>query len=151
LNNIESKNDLKIDLRIISDETVQQLNQETDTASVEVSKGDPGLCKFQSDHCKLLVECKAIIDMYLSKGHNIDSVDCIQVCGLEIVILNLSLSAPGVYVATEIYHGTISDSLSNINTTLDIALNILSFKVGYLLKAINTLANLLFFRTQQSK
>ncbi|RCI01668.1 hypothetical protein CU098_011996, partial [Rhizopus stolonifer] len=128
LNVVQFKNDLKIDLRIIFDERAQRLNQEIDTTVLEASKDDPGLVKFQSDHSKLLVECKLIIDMFLRKGQNIDNVDCIQICGLEIVILNLSLSAPGVYVATERFHSTILNSLSNIDNALDIALHLLSSK-----------------------
>lgn len=75
-----------------------------------------------------MVECKSIVDMYINKGHNLDTVDCIQICRLEILILSLSLSAPGVYVANEIYHDSILDSLSQMDRLLDIALNLLSFK-----------------------
>ncbi|KAI9347516.1 hypothetical protein BD770DRAFT_327602 [Pilaira anomala] len=92
---------MKVDLRILQDETVQRFNKETDTAVLEASKEDPGLLKYQSDHCKLMVECQNIIDMYIDKGHNVDNVDCLQICGLDLVILNLSLSAPGLYVANE--------------------------------------------------
>lgn len=136
LNDIGPKNNLKVDLRILNDETIQFVNHETDSGVLEAARSDLGPSKYQSDHCKLMVECKSIIEIYINKGHNLDTVDCIQICGLEILILNLSLSATGVYVANEIYHGSILDSLSQMDKMLDIALNLLSFKVSYLLKAI---------------
>ncbi|KAG0741879.1 hypothetical protein G6F57_008480 [Rhizopus arrhizus] len=128
LNDIGPKNNLKVDLRILNDETIQFVNHETDSGVLEAARSDLGPSKYQSDHCKLMVECKSIIEIYINKGHNLDTVDCIQICGLEILILNLSLSATGVYVANEIYHGSILDSLSQMDKMLDIALNLLSFK-----------------------
>ncbi|KAI9347512.1 hypothetical protein BD770DRAFT_395701 [Pilaira anomala] len=128
LDDIQSKNNMKVDLRILQDETVQRFNKETDTAVLEASKEDPGLLKYQSDHCKLMVESKNIIDMYIDKGHNVDNVDCLQICGLDLVILNLSLSAPGLYVANEVFFGSITNSLSRVEDMLKIAFNLLSFK-----------------------
>ncbi|KAI9315774.1 hypothetical protein BX666DRAFT_1860649, partial [Dichotomocladium elegans] len=107
LADIEATNDLKPDLRILQDEIVQRYNRETDIAAFEVSKEDPGVQKFQSDHCKLMLECKTIIDMYISKGFDVDNVDCIQICGLDIIISNLCLSAPGLYIGNELFYGSI--------------------------------------------
>lgn len=66
-------------MRILNDRTVQSVNQEVDCSVLEVAKNDPGVLKFQSDHCKLMVECKAVIDEYIKNGHDLKSVDCIQI------------------------------------------------------------------------
>ena len=94
LNDIGFNNDLKMDFGMLNDETTQFQSRESDCGVLEVAKSDPGPGKYQSDHCnKLMVECKAIIGMYISKGYNLDRVDYIQICGLEIIILNLTLAA----------------------------------------------------------
>jgi hypothetical protein len=121
----------------LQDEIVQRYNQETDTSVFEASKGNPGVQKFQSDHCKLMVECKTIIDMYISKGFDVDNVDCIQVCGLDILISNLCLSAPGLYTGNELFYGSITNSLSQLEKMFDMALNLLAFRVICLSEAID--------------
>lgn len=136
LDDISCKNNLKVDLRIMQDENVQRQNQETDTSVLEASKGNPSVQKLQSDHCKLMVECKSIIDMNLSKGFDVDNVDSIQICGPDIMISNLCLSAPGLYTANELFHGSVTNSLSQIEKMLDIALNLLAFKVTCLSETI---------------
>lgn len=75
-----------------------------------------------------MVECKAVIDEYIKNGHDLKSVDCIQICGREITISNLTLSAPEVYVANEIYHGNIVNSLQNMDKMIEVALNLLCFR-----------------------
>lgn len=106
---------MKVDLRILQDEVAQRYNKEIDTSVLESAKSDPGVSKFQSDHCKLMVECKTIIDTYISNGFDIDGVDCIQICGLDIVISNVNLSKPGLYVGNEKFYGTYNYQLSFTN------------------------------------
>lgn len=68
---------MKVNLRIVQDQIVQKFNKEIDTSVAEATKGDPGIQKFQSDHCKLMVKCKSIIDMYIGKGFDTDNVNCV--------------------------------------------------------------------------
>lgn len=77
-----------------------------------------------------MIECKTIIDTYMSNGFDVnDDVDCAQICGLDILISNVHLSAPGLYVGNEIFYGTITNSLSQLEKMLTISLNLLEFRV----------------------
>ncbi|GAA5802018.1 hypothetical protein HPULCUR_007478 [Helicostylum pulchrum] len=127
LDDIKVKSNLKVDLRILQDEPVQRRDQEVENSVFEASKSCPSVQKFQSDHCKLMIECKTIIDMYIDKGFDVDNVDCIQICGLEILISNVRLSASGLYTGNELFYGSITNSLSQLEKMIDIALNLLDF------------------------
>lgn len=120
---------LKVDLRIINDKLVQRYNEETEVSMAEVSKESPGDKKFHSDRCKVNVENKVVIDRFLDDLCNIDSVDSIQICGLEIFIINLSLGAPGVYVGTELFHSSIDSSLCSFSKYFDLAVQLLCFRI----------------------
>lgn len=137
LGDIEEKNDFKIDLIIVQDEIFQRYNKETDTSVFEASKGNPGVQKFQSGHCKLMVAYKAIIDMYISKGFDVGNVVCVQVCGLDILISNLCLSVSGLYTGNEVYFVSIINSLAQLEKTLDMMLNLLAFRVICLSETID--------------
>ncbi|KAI9269753.1 hypothetical protein EDC94DRAFT_581879 [Helicostylum pulchrum] len=102
LDNIETNHNLKVDLRIVQDQIVQKFNKEIDTSVAEATKDDPGIQKFQSDHCKLMVK--------------------------YIVISNVRLSAPGLYIGDEIFFGSVTNSLSNLEKLLDVAFNLLAFR-----------------------
>jgi hypothetical protein len=121
------------------------LNQETDSAVLEAAKNDPGILKYQADHCKLMAEYKAIIDTYIHDGFDITAVDCIQVCGLEMIISNLALSAPGVYVGNEVFSGAILGTFSGVEKVLEVAMNLLLFKVSFFIKTIRKLTFFLEF------
>lgn len=123
---------LKVDLRVINDKLVQKTNQETEVCITEASKEHPSELKFHADRCKIQVENKVVIDNYIQSGCNIDSVDSIQICGLELFIVNLTLKVPGLYVGNEIYHVTVNKSLSNLSKYLDLALQLLCFRVSLL-------------------
>ncbi|KAG0738530.1 hypothetical protein G6F57_000178 [Rhizopus arrhizus] len=104
MKDISNDNGFKIDLRVINDKTVQRYNKESEVTVAEAAKNDPGLFKFMSDRCKLLSKNKVIIDNFLHDSDDIDTVYSIQFCGLEMMIMSLSLSANGLYIGHETYH-----------------------------------------------
>ncbi|KAI8640220.1 hypothetical protein BD408DRAFT_420129 [Parasitella parasitica] len=107
---------LKVDLRILHDRVRQRYNVEADVGVFEASEEDPGDAKYIGDRCK------AVIDKFILDGCLIDSVDSLQICGLEIHFGNTTLAEPGLYVGTQFYTVTIDKSLSNIPKYFDLAL-----------------------------
>jgi hypothetical protein len=73
-------------------------------------------------------ESNAIIDKFVLDGCLIDSVDSLQVCGLEIHFGDTTLAEPGLYVGTLFYTFTIDKSLSNIRKYFDLARHLLCFR-----------------------
>ncbi|KAG1458793.1 hypothetical protein G6F56_006310 [Rhizopus delemar] len=74
---------LKVDLRILHDRIRQGQNVETDVGAMEAAEEQPGDAKYIFDRCKVLLESKAMIDRFLLDGFLVDSVDSLQICGLE--------------------------------------------------------------------
>lgn len=119
---------LKVDMRILHDRRRQGFDVETNVGAMEAAEEDPGDAKYLSDRCKVLVESKAMIDKFLLDGCLIDTVDSLQICGLEVYFGSISLAARGLYVGTQFYNGTISNSLNDLTTHLDLAFNLLCFR-----------------------
>lgn len=119
---------MKVDLRILHDRIRQGYNVETDLRVFEAAEEDPGDVKYVSDRCKVMIESKAIIDKVVLDECLIDSVDSLQVCGLEIHFSNTTLAEPGLYIGTQLYTSTIDKSLSNIRRYFDLALHLLCFR-----------------------
>lgn len=78
---------------------------------VEVAEKNPGDTKFNGDRCKVLIENKAIIDRYLLDGCFVDSIGSLQICGLGIFLINVTLQDQGLYVGTQFYHSVVNNSL----------------------------------------
>ncbi|KAI8061286.1 hypothetical protein BDF21DRAFT_455659 [Thamnidium elegans] len=108
IDDTDAKYDLKVDLRTLHDETVQRYSKEIDTSVLESAKGGPNVQKYQSNHYKLMIKCKTIIDTYIINGFDVDDIDFVQICGLDIVISNLRLSAPGLYIGNERFYGSVT-------------------------------------------
>ncbi|GAA5813406.1 hypothetical protein MFLAVUS_006884 [Mucor flavus] len=119
---------LKVDLRILHDRIRQGQNVETDIGAMEAAEEQPGDAKYTFDRCKVLLESKAMIDRFLLDGCLVDSVDSLQICGLEAHFVNLTLEAPGAYIGTQFYTGCIGNSMSNIVRHLDLAIHLLCFR-----------------------
>ncbi|GAA5809674.1 hypothetical protein MFLAVUS_003086 [Mucor flavus] len=107
--------------RILRDKLRQRYNVETDLGVFETTEEDPGDVKYTSDRCKVPIVSKAIVDKFLLDGCLIDSVDSLQIRGLEIRIGNTTLAEPGLYVGTQFYTSAIDKSLSNIGRYFDLA------------------------------
>ncbi|KAG2227067.1 hypothetical protein INT45_003797 [Circinella minor] len=121
-------NGYKINLRVINDKTVQRYNEESEVTVAEAGKNDPGLSKFVIDRCKLLSENKMIIDNYLHDSDDIDAVYSIQFCGLEMMIVSLSLSANGLYIGNEAYHVQLNNNLQRFPVYLQTVFQLLCFR-----------------------
>ncbi|EIE87918.1 hypothetical protein RO3G_12629 [Rhizopus delemar RA 99-880] len=119
---------LKVDLRILHDRVRQRYNIETDVGVFEAAEEEPVNAKYVGDRCKVMIESKAVIDRFVLDGCLIDSVDPLQVCGLEIHFGNTTLAEPGLYVGTQFYTATIDKSLSNMYKYLDLASHLLCFR-----------------------
>ncbi|KAG1443983.1 hypothetical protein G6F56_010473 [Rhizopus delemar] len=119
---------LKVDLRILHDGIKQRYNIENEVGVVEVAEEDPGDAKFNGDRCKVLIENKAIIDRYLLDGCFVDSVDSLQICGLEIFLINLTLEDQGLYVGTQFYHSVVNNSLDSLEKYMELAFTLLCFR-----------------------
>ncbi|KAG2204331.1 hypothetical protein INT47_009373 [Mucor saturninus] len=91
MDDMTSVGHFKVDMRVINDSMIQRLNNEKDLAVAEAAKRDPGVSKYQSDRCKLLCESKVIIDNFVAKGRDLNSVYSIKFRGLEMMIISLSL------------------------------------------------------------
>ncbi|KAL0138629.1 hypothetical protein V8B55DRAFT_1564823 [Mucor lusitanicus] len=115
---------LKVDMRILHDRRRQGFDVETNVGAMEAAEEDPGDAKYLSDRCKVLVESKAMIDKFLLDGCLIDTVDSLQF----VYFGSISLAARGLYVGTQFYNGTISNSLNDLTTHLDLAFNLLCFR-----------------------
>ncbi|RCI03069.1 hypothetical protein CU098_011517 [Rhizopus stolonifer] len=118
---------LKVDLRILHDRIRQGQNVETDVGAMEAAEEQPGDAKYIFDRCKVLLESKAMIDRFLLDGFLVDSVDSLQICGLEAHFVNLTLEAPGAYIGTQFYTGCIGNSMNNIIQHLNLAIHLLCF------------------------
>ena len=95
---------------------------------MEAAEEQPGATKFTSDRCKVLIESKAMIDKSLLDGCLIDSVDSLQIFGLEIHFVNITLNALGVYISTQFYTGSIESSLLKIQHYLYLTIHLLCFR-----------------------
>lgn len=118
----------KVDMRVINDTKIQKLNSEEDLAVAEAAKSDPGVLKYQSDRCKLLSESKVIIDNFVAKGRDVNSVYSIQFCGFEMMIISLSLFSNGLYVGNEVHHVQIDDRLQKCCNYLSTVKQLLCFR-----------------------
>lgn len=56
---------LKVDLRIIHDSMKQRCNVENEVGVAEAAEENPGKLKFNSDHSKVLIESKAMVDRFV--------------------------------------------------------------------------------------
>ncbi|KAI9275280.1 hypothetical protein EDC94DRAFT_638353 [Helicostylum pulchrum] len=119
---------LKVDMRILHDSVRQRFNVETDLGVLEAAEEDPGDVKYTSDRCKVTIESKAIIDKFVLDGCLIDSVDSLQVSGLELHFGRTTLARPGLYIADQFYTTTIDKSLNNISRYFDLACHLLCFR-----------------------
>ncbi|CAO3665571.1 unnamed protein product [Rhizopus stolonifer] len=128
MKDVSNDNRFKVDLRVINDKTVQRYNEESEVTIAEASKSDPGLLKFMSDRCKLLSENKVIIDNFRHDSDDIDTVYSIQFCGLEMMIISLSLSANGLYISNEAYHVQLDNSLQRFPIYLETVFQLLCFR-----------------------
>ncbi|KAG2204299.1 hypothetical protein INT47_009341 [Mucor saturninus] len=81
MDDMTSVGHFKVGMRVINDSMIQRLNNEKDLAVAEAAKRDPGVSKYQSDRCKLLCESKVIIDNFVAKGRDLNSVYSIKFCG----------------------------------------------------------------------
>jgi hypothetical protein len=133
----------KIDLRIIDDKLKQRYNTENDIAVMEAAEEDAGNAKFIFDRCKLSIENKMIIDKYLMNGVAISSVDSLQISGLQVFFVNTCLEEPGLYVTKELHlyvtkelhHHSITESLKNLVTYMDLAVRLLCFRDNCITKS----------------
>ncbi|KAI8067904.1 hypothetical protein BC940DRAFT_354530 [Gongronella butleri] len=85
---------------MIHDKIVQRMNVEQALCAGEASKEAATKTKFFYDHCKLLVEGKVLVDQSVSEGCY-SPATILQLTGLEALVKTVSLSAPGLYVATQ--------------------------------------------------
>ncbi|KAI8890553.1 hypothetical protein K501DRAFT_168606 [Backusella circina FSU 941] len=128
LNDAVSDATLKVDLRIINDKTIQRYNVEYDMTVMEAAEEDAGNKKFVLDRCKLSIETKVIIDDHLMNGVLTSSVTSLQISGFTIYFINTSLEEPGLYVARECHEHTISESLTNLASYMDLAFPLFCFR-----------------------
>ncbi|CAO3693081.1 unnamed protein product [Rhizopus stolonifer] len=119
---------LKVDLRILHDSIKQRYNVENEVGVAEAAEEGPGDSKFKSDRCKVLIESKAVVDRYLLDGCFVDNVDSLQICGLEIFFINLTLQDQGLYVGTQFYHSVVNNSLNSLEKYMELAFNLLCFR-----------------------
>ncbi|GAA5795128.1 hypothetical protein HPULCUR_000480 [Helicostylum pulchrum] len=119
-------------MRILHDSVRQRFNVETDLGVLEAAEEDPGDVKYTSDRCKVTIESKAIIDKFVLDGCLIDSVDSLQVSGLELHFGRTTLARPGLYIADQFYTTTIDKSLNNISRYFDLACHLLCFRDQYI-------------------
>lgn len=128
LGNEDGTADLKIDLRILFDKTIQRFNVEHDISSGEFSKYDPGHLKYQSDRCKLMIEGKTIINNLVSRGLDLHTIPILQICGTELIIIVNSLVAPGLYVGNELNSFSLVNTFENFKILPDMVKSLLNFK-----------------------
>ncbi|KAI7892251.1 uncharacterized protein EV154DRAFT_550831 [Mucor mucedo] len=119
---------LKVDLRIIHESIKQRYNVENEVGVAEAAEENPGKVKFHSDRCKVLIESKAIVDRFILDGCNIDNVDSLQICGMEIYFIKLELRDHGLYTGTQHYHSVVDASLNSLDKYMDLAMNLLCFR-----------------------
>ncbi|CAO3659272.1 unnamed protein product [Rhizopus stolonifer] len=105
----------------------KSVNLETDVGVMEGAEEQSGDAKYISDRCKVLVESKVMIDKFPLDECLIGSIDSLQICGLEIYFVNISLTVPG----TQFYRGSIGNSLSDIIHYLDLAIHLLCLRNQY--------------------
>ncbi|KAI9274146.1 hypothetical protein EDC94DRAFT_580098 [Helicostylum pulchrum] len=120
IGNEDGSTDLKIDLRVLLDTTVQRHNVENDISSGEFAKYDPGRLKHQSDRCKLMIEGKIIINNMISRDIDICSIPILQICGTELIILVNPLVAPGLYVGNELHSFSLLNTFENFKLVPDL-------------------------------
>lgn len=128
MNDTISDTTFKVDLRILHDKIQQRYNTENGIAVMEAAEEDPGNAKFVADRCKLSIENKMIIDRYLMDGVCINSVDSLQICGLQVFMVNTSLKKHGLYITTKFNDHGITKSLKNIAQYMDLAVELLCFR-----------------------
>ncbi|GAA5798396.1 hypothetical protein HPULCUR_003798 [Helicostylum pulchrum] len=128
IGNEDGSTDLKIDLRVLLDTTVQRHNVENDVSSGEFAKYDPGRLKHQSDRCKLMIEGKIIINNMISRDIDICSIPILQICGTELIILVNSLVAPGLYVGNELHSFSLLNTFENFKLVPDLVKSLLKFR-----------------------
>ncbi|KAI9258810.1 hypothetical protein BDA99DRAFT_514247 [Phascolomyces articulosus] len=128
MKDIGTNGNFKVDMRVLNDAMVQRYSEEGDLMVAEAAKGDPGSFKYQSDRCKLFSESKVIIDNLLLDNHDVDTLYCIQFCGLEMMIMSLSLPVNGLYVGNEVYHVHLDDRLQSYHNYLQTVTQLLCFR-----------------------
>ncbi|KAI7848352.1 hypothetical protein BDC45DRAFT_541064 [Circinella umbellata] len=141
---------LKVDMRAFNDVMVQRYNEEEDLTVAEAANSDPGSSKYQSDRCKLFSESKVIIDNFLLDNHDIDTIYCIQFCGLEMMINSLSLPDNGLYVGNEVYHVHLDDRLQSYRSYLQTVTQLLCFR-DEAVKVCNAFDNLKSTKASKKK
>ncbi|KAI9357551.1 hypothetical protein BD770DRAFT_472877 [Pilaira anomala] len=117
-----------VNLGILHDRIRQGQNVEIDIGAMEAAEEQSGDPKYIFDKCKVLLESKAMIDRFLLDGCLVDSVDSLQICGLEAHFVHLTLEAPETYIGIQFYTGCIGNSMSNIFQHLDLAIHLLCFR-----------------------
>lgn len=115
-------------MRILNDKMNQHYNVEHDVSVMEAAEEAPGDAKFVSDRCKLSIENKTIIDIFLLNGVRITSIGSLQISGLEAFFVNTCLEKRGLYVTTETSRHGIGNTLNNLNKCKDLAINLLNFR-----------------------
>ncbi|KAI7895882.1 uncharacterized protein EV154DRAFT_494067 [Mucor mucedo] len=97
-------------------------------SSFEFGEEDPVIARFVGDECKVLLKSKAAINNFINNGSLIDSVDSLQFSGLNLYIMNTTLSKPGLYVVTALHSTCIKESLSNFGAHITLASHLLCFR-----------------------
>ncbi|KAI8886859.1 hypothetical protein K501DRAFT_292609 [Backusella circina FSU 941] len=119
---------LKVNRRTLHDRVRQRYNVKTDISAFEAAEEKPGNVKYINDRFKVMIESKAVIDRFVLDGCLIDSVNSLQVCGLEIHFGDTTLAESGLYVGNQFYTATIDKSLSNMPKYFNLAFHLLCFR-----------------------
>lgn len=128
MNDTISDTTFKVDLRILHYKIQQRYNTENDIAVMEAAEEEPGNAKFVADRCKLSIENKIIIDIYLIDDVCISSVNSLQICGLQAFMVNTYLEEHGLYITTKFNDHSITKLLKNFVQYMDLAVKLLCFR-----------------------
>lgn len=113
---------------VLNSTTINIHTKKEDITVEEVAKGDSGSSKYQFDRHKLFLESKVIIDNFLRDKQDVDTVYSVQLCGLEMMIMSLSLSVNGLYVGNEAYRVSLNDQLQHYRDYIQIVKQLLCFR-----------------------